>query len=251
LRFPHHENELAQSAAAGRRFARVWMHNAMVTTAGEKMSKSLGNSALVSEVVQRFRPIELRYYLVTPHYRSIVEFSDAAVQESAAALSRLEGFVQRADEVVRAAGGSTDPASGEIADDFAAALDDDLSTPSAIAVVHEAVRSGNKLLADGPDGDPVALQRVAASVRRMLGVLGLDPLDPSWAADAAGTSTAQDRSRAALDSLVGSVLADRTEARARKDWAAADAARDRLSQAGIDIEDTAAGPRWTLAEERS
>jgi cysteinyl-tRNA synthetase len=107
LRFPHHENELAQSAAAGRRFARVWMHNAMVTTAGEKMSKSLGNSALVSEVVQRFRPIELRYYLVTPHYRSIVEFSDAAVQESAAALSRLEGFVQRADEVVRAAGGST------------------------------------------------------------------------------------------------------------------------------------------------
>ena len=251
LRFPHHENELAQSAAAGRRFARVWMHNAMVTTAGEKMSKSLGNSALVSEVVQRFRPIELRYYLVTPHYRSIVEFSDAAVQESAAALSRLEGFVRRADEVVRAAGGSTDPATGEIADDFAAALDDDLSTPSAIAVVHEAVRSGNRLLADGPDGDPEALQRVVASVRRMLGVLGLDPLDPSWAGDAAGTSTTQDRSRAALDSLVGSILADRTEARARKDWAAADAARDRLAQAGIDIEDTAAGPRWTVAEGRS
>jgi cysteinyl-tRNA synthetase len=251
LRFPHHENELAQSAAAGRRFARVWMHNAMVTTAGEKMSKSLGNSALVSQVVQRFRPIELRYYLVTPHYRSVVEFSDAAVQESAAALSRLEGFVQRADEVVRAAGGSSDPATGEIAAEFAAALDDDLSTPAAIAVVHEVVRAGNKLLADGPADDPAALQGAVASVRRMLGVLGLDPLDASWSGSGAVASASQDRSRAALDSLVGSVLAERADARARRDWGAADAARDRLAQAGIEIEDTAAGPRWAVAEERT
>ena len=129
LRFPHHENELAQSTAAGQPFARVWMHNAMVTIAGEKMSKSLGNSALVSEVVQRFRPVELRYYLVAPHYRSMVEFSDESLAEAAAAYRRLEGYVTRATEVT----GGVDPSAGSATADFVAAMDDDLSTPAALA----------------------------------------------------------------------------------------------------------------------
>jgi cysteinyl-tRNA synthetase len=98
LRFPHHENELAQSRAAGQPFARFWMHNAWVTTSGEKMSKSLGNSLLVSEVVKRVRPIELRYYLASAHYRSHVEFSFEALDEAAAAFRRIEGYVVRASE---------------------------------------------------------------------------------------------------------------------------------------------------------
>ena len=236
LRFPHHENELAQSRAAGQQFARIWMHNGLVTTAGEKMSKSLGNSALVSEVVKRFRPVELRYYLVAPHYRSVVEFSDDALAESAAAYRRLEGFVTRATELT----GTVDPASGTPCAAFVTAMDDDLSTPAALAAVHDVVREGNQLIAGG---DSPALRGTLASVRRMLDVLGLDPLHPTWAGSAprAGRDT--------VGALVEALLEQRQEARVRKDWAAADAVRDRLKAAGIEIEDTAAGPRWTLAED--
>jgi len=212
------------------------------------MSKSLGNSALVSEVVRRFRPVELRYYLVAPHYRSVVEFSDAGLAESASAYRRLEGFVQRATERV----GSLDPAGGMLCAEFVTAMDDDLGTPAAVAAVHEVAREGNRLLADdshdGSDrsGHEAALRGTLASVRRMLGVLGLDPLDPQWSgrADAAGDD------RMALDALVQGVLTERQQARARKDWTVADAARDRLAAAGIEIEDTAAGPRWSLADGR-
>jgi len=234
LRFPHHENELAQSTAAGQRFARLWMHNAMVTMAGEKMSKSLGNSALVSEVVQRFRPVELRYYLVAPHYRSIVEFSDESVVEAAAAYRRLEGYVGRATEVT----GGVDADTGDLPPAYVAAMDDDLSTPAALAAVHELVREGNKLLGHG---DSPALQGNLASVRCMLGLLGLDPLHPQWAATA-GVGTAHDT----VGALVDGLLQQRQDARARKDWAAADAVRDQLKAAGIEIEDTPAGARWTL-----
>ena len=232
LRFPHHENELAQSRACGRPFARLWMHNAMVTTAGEKMSKSMGNSALVSEVVRRFRPIELRHYLVAPHYRSIIEFSDESLAESATAFRRLEGYVLRASEV------APDVAPGMLCADFVAAMDDDLSTPAAIAAVHEVVRAGNKLL---PDGDSPALRGNLGSVRAMLGVLGLDPLSPPW-----NTGSDDAPLREAVDSLVRSLVARREQARAERDWPTADAVRDQLREAGIDVEDTPAGPRWTL-----
>jgi cysteinyl-tRNA synthetase len=235
LRFPHHENELAQSTAAGQPFARLWMHNAMVTMAGEKMSKSLGNSALVSEVVQRFRPVELRYYLVAPHYRSIVEFSDESVAEAASAYRRLEGYVARASEVT----GGVDPADGRPSPEFVAAMDDDLSTPAALAAIHELVRTGNKMIVDG---DSPALQDNLASVRRMLGLLGLDPLHPQWTA-----TTSAGPAHDTVGALVDALLQQRQAARARKDWATADAVRDQLKTAGIEIEDTPAGPRWTLA----
>ena len=240
LRFPHHENELAQSRAAGQPFARYWMHNAWVTTSGEKMSKSLGNSLLVSEVVKRVRPIELRYYLVAPHYRSSVEFSFEALQEAAAAFRRIEGYVRRASEVAGAGG---DSPHAPVCAAFAEAMDDDLATPVALAVLQDVLREGNKLLADG---DSAALRGNLASVRAMLDVLGLDPLAPQWA-ERAGARTGELRD--VVDALVGVALAQRQAARERRDWAAADAIRAALAAAGVVVQDTPHGPRWVLAEE--
>jgi cysteinyl-tRNA synthetase len=234
LRFPHHENELAQSAAAGRPFASTWMHNAWVTTAGEKMSKSLGNSLLVSEVVRRVRPVELRYYLVAAHYRSNIEFSEAALADAGTAYRRLEGFLERATETV----GLVE--SGAVPPDFAAAMDDDLGVPAALAVVHDATREGNAALARC-DGDGV--RSAAASVRAMLAVLGLDPYGEPWASRAGGEA---DSLRAVVDGLVGVLLDQRAQARARRDFAEADAIRDRLTAVGVVVEDTPAGPRWTV-----
>ncbi|MGY2074626.1 cysteine--tRNA ligase [Blastococcus sp. SYSU DS0828] len=233
LRFPHHENEQAQSRAAGEGFARYWLHNGWVTLGGEKMSKSLGNTALVDEVVRRVRPVELRYYLVAPHYRSTVEFTDAALEEAGAAYRRIESFVKRAAERVGADAGAP-----VLCADFSAALDDDLGTPAAIAAIHDTVREGNTALADGND---TAVAGTLGSVRAMLGVLGLDPLDPQWAA-----TGADDRLARATDGLVALALEQRQAARARKDFAAADAIRDQLAALGVTVEDTPQGPRWEL-----
>ena len=243
LRFPHHENEQAQSRAAGDGFARYWLHNGWVTLGGEKMSKSLGNTALVDEVVQRVRPVELRYYLVTPHYRSTVEFTDAALAEAGAAYRRLESFVKRAAERVGRAGvvGWADDTAGSpaLCAEFTQALDDDLGTPAAVAAVHETVRQGNTALAEGDDK---AVAGALGSVRAMLGVLGLDPLDPHWAA-----AGADDQLARVTDGLVALALGQRQAARARKDYAAADAIRDQLAALGVQVEDTPQGPRWELS----
>jgi cysteinyl-tRNA synthetase len=236
LRFPHHENEQAQSRAAGRQFARLWMHNAMVNLTGEKMSKSVGNYMLVHEMVKRVRPIVLRYYLVAPHYRSIIEYSDDAIAEAATAFGRIEGYVQRASEIT----GGVDPADGHICADFETAMDDDLGVPAALAALHDVIREGNKLLADG---DSPALRGNLASVRRMLAVLGLDPLAEQWASEQSGDFGL----RGTVDALVAGLVAQRAEARERKDFAAADAIRDVLRDAGVEVEDTPSGPRWTVA----
>ncbi len=233
LLFPHHENEIAQSKAAGDGFARYWMHNAWVTTAGEKMSKSLGNSLLVSEMVKRWRPVVLRYYLGVPHYRSNIEYTEEGIAEAAATWGRIEGFARRAAELV----GEVEPAL-EVPPGFAEALDDDLAVPQAITVVHTGVRDGNNALAAA---DKDAVVRHLADVRAMLGVLGLDPLDPRWAG-----AGAESHLREAVDALVAVALEQREAARARKDFATADAIRARLSAAGIRIEDTPSGPRWEL-----
>jgi cysteinyl-tRNA synthetase len=238
LIFPHHENEIAQSKAAGDDFASFWLHNAWVTTSGEKMSKSLGNSLLVSEVVKRVRPVELRYYLASAHYRSMIEFSEDALSEAGAGYRRLEGFVQRATELV----GEVEPAA--VPQAFAAALDDDLGVPAALAVLHESVTTGNKLLAGGATP---SLREAVAGVRGMLAVLGVDPLAAPWR-DAAGSDDAM---RHAIDALVHVVLDQRQAARERKDYAAADEIRDRLTDAGIAVEDTPHGPRWELAASTS
>jgi cysteinyl-tRNA synthetase len=234
LRFPHHENEQAQSRAAGDAFAQYWLHNGWVTLGGEKMSKSLGNTALVDEVVQRVRPVELRYYLVTPHYRSTIEYTDAALAEAGAAYRRLESFVKRAAERVGADAGNP-----VLCADFTNALDDDLGTPAAVAAIHEMVREGNTALAEG---DEKAVAGTLGSVRAMLGVLGLDPLDPHWAAAGGDDGLAR-----VTDGLVALALEQRQAARTRKDYATADAIRDQLAALGVQVEDTPQGPRWELS----
>jgi cysteinyl-tRNA synthetase len=237
LIFPHHENEIAQSKAAGDDFARYWMHNAWVTLAGEKMSKSLGNSLLVSEMVRRWRPVVLRYYLAAPHYRSTIEYSESALGEAAAAWGRIEGFARRASDLV----GEVDPAA-EVPPEFADALDADLAVPHALAVVHAGVRDGNLALSAG---DKDAVTKHLAELRAMLGVLGLDPFDPHWAGTGSGADA---RLRSAVDTLVAVALEQREAARARKDFATADAIRARLAAAGIRIEDTPSGPRWEVEQ---
>jgi cysteinyl-tRNA synthetase len=199
------------------------------------MSKSLGNSLLVPNVLERVRAIELRFYMVAAHYRSHVEFSFEALDEAAAGFRRIEGYLARAAELLGEV-----PADGVLCAEFVAAMDDDLGTPAAVAVIHDVVREGNKLLAGGASD---ALRGNAASVRAMLDVLGLDPADPAYAAASAPSDA---KLSAAVDALVGGLLAERDEARAAKDWAAADAIRDRIKAAGIEIEDTPQGPRWSV-----
>ncbi len=200
------------------------------------MSKSLGNSLLVTEVVRRVRPVELRFYLGSAHYRSHIEFSEEALGETAAGYRRLEGFVHRAVERV----GPGNPQEA-LPDAFAAAMDDDLGVPAALAVLHETVSAGNRLLAE-PGSPDAALAALLGAARHMLAVLGVDPMDPMWATQVSGG----DASHAALDALVGERLAARTAARAARDFATADAVRDTLRAAGVLIEDTPAGPRWSL-----
>ncbi|MFI6602765.1 cysteine--tRNA ligase [Nonomuraea sp. NPDC050536] len=232
LIFPHHENEIAQAQAAGDGFARYWMHNGMLKIGAEKMSKSLGNSLLIPEMVQKVRPVELRYYLAAPHYRSSIDYSEEALREAAAAYQRIEGFVTRAAEVIHDV-----DADAPLPQAFADALDDDLGTPQALAVVHEVVREGNVALSRG---DKEAVARLLAETQNMLDVLGLDPRSPQWRS--AGSDL-----KPAVDALVAVALEQRKAARARKDYAAADAIRDQLTAAGITVEDTPQGPRWELS----
>ena len=231
LRFPHHENEQAQSRAAGGAFASYWMHNAWITTAGEKMSKSLGNTLSIPAILENYRGVELRYYIVAAHYRSHVEFSFEALDEAAVGYRRIESFLERV--------GSPEAEAGAVPDAFAAAMDDDLSTPAAVAVLHEAVREGNRLLAAGEDASAVG-----ASVVAMADVLGIHPADPAWGGGA--TADTEARLNAAIDALVAGLIEERTQARADKDWARADAIRDRIKSAGIEVTDTPDGPTWTV-----
>lgn len=236
LRFPHHENEQAQSRAAGWDFAGLWLHNAWVTVGGEKMSKSLGNSLLVREVLDGIPPQVLRYALGSVHYRSTIEFTPgASAAEAAAAWGRLTGFLDRAAE--------TDPdvatavvADAALPEAFVAAMDDDLNVSRALGVVHETVRAANSALAAGAT---VTVDAVA--VRAMLDVLGLDPWATPWA-----DSAVADGAQEALETLVRAVLAERAQARVDRDWARADELRDRLTQAGVVVSDGADGVRWSL-----
>ncbi|MGH3966122.1 MAG: cysteine--tRNA ligase [Pseudonocardiaceae bacterium] len=232
LIFPHHENELAQSRAAGDGFARYWLHNGWVTLSGEKMSKSLGNTLSVPATLRRVRAVELRYYLISAHYRSAIEYSDGALEEAVAAYRRIESFVHR----VRERCGVPEPSTW--CADFAGAMDDDLGTPAALAAIHGAVHEGNAAL---DAGDHPAAVGAAGSVRAMTGVLGLDPLADQWR-----STSGSDATSAALAVLVDRLLAERAEARDRRDYPTADAVRDQLLAAGIAVEDTPDGPVWTV-----
>ncbi len=236
LIFPHHENEIAQSQAVGDGFANYWMHNGWVTTAGEKMSKSLGNSLLVTELLRQVRPIELRYYLGSAHYRSMLEFSPQALAESATAMRRIESFIRRA--VARV--GDPGPAA-QVPPGFAAALDDDLGVPAALATLHEEVTRGNEALARQDDE---AVRTALGQVRQMAALLGVDPLDPLW------QEHRDDRAEHALDRLVRELLVTRATARAERDFATADRVRDQLTAIGLAIEDSPDGSTWSWSDQR-
>jgi cysteinyl-tRNA synthetase len=240
LVFPHHENERAQSRSAGDGFAQYWLHNGWVTLGGEKMSKSLGNVLAIPAVLKRVRPQELRYYLGSAHYRSMLEYSDQALAEAATAYQRIEEFLRR---VLRRAGeisvGTWTPA-------FAAALDDDLGVPAALAEVHTTVKAGNSAL---EAGDHARAAELAGQVRAMLAILGVDPMDPHWGDGTAGSG--DEDTHSALDVLVRAELERRAQARADRNWAVADEVRDRLVQAGIDVTDTPQGPEWSLRTGRT
>ena len=231
LIFPHHENEIAQSVAAGYSFANTWMHNAWVTTAGEKMSKSLGNSLLVTEILKRVRGVELRWYLGSAHYRSMLEFSFEALEESAVAFSRIENFLNRAIETL---GKNPEPV---ISKDFAKLMDEDLAVPQALALVSELLKSGNSALTSG---DSKSVSESAANIRGVLSILGCDPFEAAFAQSGSGNLNE------AMDGLIALLLEQREAARLRKDFSAADSIRDRITSLGITIEDTAQGPRWSV-----
>jgi cysteinyl-tRNA synthetase len=235
LIFPHHENEIAQSEAAGFAFAKRWLHNAWVTASGEKMSKSLGNSLQVHELLKSVRGIELRWYLGSAHYRSMLEFSHEALAESATAFRRIEGFLTRSVEIL---GTAPTPV---ISQAFTDAMNDDLAVPTALASISEALRAGNSAITAG---DQAVIAASANEIRGALEVLGCDPFDPAFATAAAGEDMT-----AALDGVIQLALAQRTAARERKDFAASDSIRDGLAALGITIEDTAQGPRWSISRD--
>jgi cysteinyl-tRNA synthetase len=229
LIFPHHENELAQSTAVGDGFARFWLHHGMLNTGGTKMSKSLGNSLYVPDLLAASRPQALRYYLVAPHYRSDSDWTDHGLAEAEAAYSRIEGFIQRGTERFGPA-----PDDAVVPADFAAAMDDDLAVPVALGVIHDAVRRGNSALADG---DEAAGAQALADVAAMTKVLGLWPDDFS-------NDSVDSGLRGVVDAIVPALLEARQAARERKDFTESDRIRDALASAGVVVEDTAQGPRW-------
>ena len=226
LIFPHHENEIAQSNAAGFKFANTWMHNAWVTTSGEKMSKSLGNSLQVVEILKKVRGIELRWYLGSAHYRSMLEFSFEALNESATAFKRIEAFLSRAESILGKAPEIL------IADEFASAMNDDLAVPLGLAFISESMRIGNTA-----GEDKKVLAKTSGEIRGALSILGCDPKDASFASGKSNDL--------AMDGLIKLALEQREAARGRKDFTAADQIRDQIAALGITVEDTSNGPRWS------
>lgn len=227
LRFPHHENELAQSTAAGDDFANFWMHNGMVTYEGEKMSKSIGNTISPAQMLEMARPLVVRYYLGSAHYRSVLDYRPSSLQEAATAIERVESFLAATQDVLKPG--------REVPEAFAEAMDDDVNIPRALAVLHEQTRAGNAALAAAEDAS-----EAANAVMAMAEVLGLAQL---MSFNAEGTSGAEHE---ALDALIQAVLAERADARAQKDWAKADAMRDLLASAGVQVKDGANGSSWSV-----
>lgn len=232
LRFPHHENEMAQSQAAGHGFASFWMHNGMVTYAGEKMSKSIGNTVSPTEMLEIAPPRVVRYYLGQAQYRSVLDYQPTSLQEAAAAVERIDGFLSRASRVLPDPG--PEASAGSVPEAFGVAMDDDLNVPQALAVLHDTVRAGNTALTEG---DLDAAGQALASVTAMLDVLGLN---------ATATPAADEQANSALGVLVEAQLEARAHARAAKDWAASDAIRDTLAAAGVVVEDGPDGASWSL-----
>ena len=234
LRFPHHENELAQSTAAGQEFANFWLHNGLVTYQGEKMSKSIGNTVSPEQMLAEARPLAVRYYLGQAHYRSVLDYRPTSLQEATSAVERAEAVLVAA----RAAGLSLDWQPEDVPENFTRVMDEDLNVPQALAVLHETVRAANGALASGDVDDAAAPVRAVAAMSEVLGLLQLMNLNGSGAGGGA--------EHQALDSLVRQLLEQRAQARADKDWALADQIRDQLADAGVVVKDGAQGSAWSV-----
>lgn len=272
LRFPHHENEMAQSRAAGWGFAHYWMHSAWVTQKGEKMSKSLGNGLSIPVVLSQCTPWMVRYALATVQYRSMLEWSQQTIAEAQSAYSRISNFLDHAGAAVGQPSRQevTSYPADQLPQDFIAAMNDDLNVSTALAAVFSSIRYGNTTMNDlatlpeGPERNQAItlLKESLLLVRAMLDVFGLDPLDPQWLPGGDGfPAQAEDSAQAdktsgasssqtskVLDSLIRSQLDQRQAARKAKDFARADAIRDSLAAAGISIEDGPQGSSWKFQE---
>ncbi len=228
LRFPHHENELAQSVAAGDQFARYWVHAGLVTTNGQKMSKSLDNSISPDDILQRVSPAALRYYLLSAHYRSTLDYQQQALADAGAAFNRIIAFQSRARRHITATF-----ISRALPDRFANALDDDLNAPAAIAVLHDHTRAGNAAL---DDGDFSSAANECRAVSAMLNVLGISADDAE--------ATTQDSIDSTLAAVVDMLLSQRASARDARDFDTADRIRHQLDELGIAVDDAASGTIW-------
>jgi cysteinyl-tRNA synthetase len=227
LRFPHHENELAQSRASGAKFANYWVHNGLVSINGQKMSKSLGNSVTSRELLEAASPQAVRYYLLTAHYRSVLDYQPGALQEAATALERVNGFVARADREI----GIAIEKDAVLPAEFSSQMSDDLNIPAALAILHDKVREGNALM---DKGDLGAANQIRGQVLAMLSVLGLHP--GQWAPT----------EHRALDAALTLLIEERKLAREQKDFAKADLIRDQLKAAGIELSDNPSGTHWSI-----
>lgn len=235
LRFPHHENELAQSQAAGHKFANYWIHNGLITTLGQKMSKSLGNSVSSGELFALAPGAAVRYYLLSAHYRSVLDYQASVLQEAQTALERLHGFLERAQRELSGSRFAQIEASA-LPDEFVSELDDDLNVPAALAVMHELVRAGNADLDNERIRDA---HEKRCQLHAMLSVLGLAP--EQWGSEVS-------KEHQALDSLMAGLIAERNQARANKDYARADQIRDQLASSGIELYDSADSTHWRLTD---
>lgn len=237
LRFPHHENELAQSTAAGDQFANYWIHNALVNVNGQKMSKSLGNSIFAEDLFAKGSPIAIRYYLGSAHYRSVLDYHDGVLDEAAAAVGRIETFLKRGLRELAMDSKLTSLVPNYPAK-FADAMNDDLNLPIALGVLHETVREGNAAF-DAKDID--AARTAFLAVLGMSNVLLINPLAVAW-----GKAGENQLTKHALDVLVRNLIEQRNAARAAKDFAKADQLRDLISAAGIKLEDAADQTHWSV-----
>jgi cysteinyl-tRNA synthetase len=234
LRFPHHENELAQSRAAGDKFANIWLHNGLVNVAGKKMSKSLGNSIFAADLLSAGSPLAVRYYLGSAQYRSVLDYHDGVLDEAQSAIDRISGFIKRAIAVAGTGNSGFDHLPAE----FISAMDDDLNIPIALGSLHTAVRAGNAALDAGEVG---AVRYALSQVVSMVDVLGINPLSQQW------SKTSEPAEHEVFDAVIRGLIEQRNAARAAKDFAQSDAIRDQLQQAGITLEDAADGTKWSIS----
>ncbi|MGL5223092.1 MAG: DALR domain-containing protein, partial [Plesiomonas shigelloides] len=232
LMFPHHENEIAQSCCAhDTPYVNYWMHSGMVMVDREKMSKSLGNFFTIRDVLNHYDAETVRYFLMSGHYRSQLNYSEENLKQARTALERLYTALRGLDL-------SAAPAGGEAFEErFRTAMDDDFNTPEAYSVLFDMAREVNRLKAD----DLAAANALGAALRQLAGVLGLLQQDPEVFLQ--GGASADDSETAEIEALIKA----RNDARAAKDWPAADAARNRLTEMGIVLEDGPQGTTWRRA----